>query len=969
MKTPARGRPKRLGYGLLSGFAFCSGFPGSCLIGFCLSIAWCASPSAGKTKNQATSSSPREFRAFDDAHFTLAYDVFLAARNVKSAFDLARDAVRQKPELAAWRERLARTAEWAGEPRLALQEWEYLGNRMRRADAFREAIRLATALRDHAAAVRAWEGLANLRELTAEEWLLLADAYEQSGMATRCVERLQKRVEMQPDRKVMLRLAEVLTHTDRDQEALAVLGKAAGLFGNSTEITLRRVEILCRSGRIREAAPLLDAAQGLPAEEKERARFLRLQASVYSWLQRYGDALQAYRRLFAEEKYDAADLREISAIARQADPELALRAAIAGWIRFRDPDHIIYYLERCIEADRWDLASRLLARLTPEHWAICRQATYFHVLAARIHQREGRTALARSEYLHALEREPASEDFQSGYLWLLIEQGRLPELARYADKLGRGAATPKPLIEPLAMAYKLLQRHDKALAYFRLLDQGQGLSDFPFLLAYAEMLEQTGDGHQAERVFRRAHTARISPAVGEEEKRSRDWLESSARWSQRFGSSDETEQRIAALIERRQGGDGAKELAFSWRVARGQNPEDAMTAVGGAGQGKKAFPAWARLAVAMRTDDMAQISSLLENRESGLGDEDRARAASFLGRHKEAERHARRGRLGKSWSSALGDGQGRVGLPGLSGGVDWDDHPQYQERRYFMEAQSPLSDDVLWVATAEMRERPWISTRLTTAVPTGEKAGKLELRLGKARHRTRLALGLRSTSGLSTLADSLPSPKESNTTVTTFSGEQEWRPRRQVSVIVGYDGNALAEENPVLALIGKKDRWRSMLRMNLPANTDAELFFSRAFYQSWEETKLGDSYHMKTLVQRRFLPLLSTGVALAYNRFSVAPYLQTFWHTSAHAEWLARAPSSALWSCSPMGSLEVGRNFFPATATSESSSAHEFAVRSGVVMNLGVGRRLQLLGEYARGLQGRDETESGLSLNYDHTFR
>src|SRR6185369_4257669 len=107
----------------------------------------------------------------------------------------------------------------------------YLGAREHRADAYREAIRLAGALRDYNAAVRAWEGLASLRDLDNAEWVQWLDAYENSGEPGRGVERLRKRLAARPDSALTLKLIALLERTDRDGDALRALETMASQYG------------------------------------------------------------------------------------------------------------------------------------------------------------------------------------------------------------------------------------------------------------------------------------------------------------------------------------------------------------------------------------------------------------------------------------------------------------------------------------------------------------------------------------------------------------------------------------------------------------------------------------------------------------------------------------------------------------------------------------------------------------------
>lgn len=923
----------------------------------------------------------KAFRAFDDTVYALAYDVFLAARNVKDAFELAREAVRQRPELTAWRERLAKTAEWSGDPALALREWEYLGAHGNREEAHREAVRLAGALRDYTAAVRAWEGIASQKDLDAAEWTQLLDAYENCGEPGKGIERLRRRLAARPDSALTLKLVELLVRTDRDTEALKALEAMASQYGNTPAIALRRAEIDCRRGRIREAAAVLDGVRGLPAGEGERIPLLRLQASAYVWMQRYGDALKAYRALFESGRYDAGDLRDLNGLARTRDPDLALRAAVAGWAKFREPDMLVYYLERCIEVERWDLASRALAGLTPDQWALFSESPYFYVLAARIHQKEGKPALARREYQRALAQDPGSEDFQSGYLWLLIEQSRLSDLAVYADRWGRGPATPQSLLEPLAMADKLLQRHREALAYFRLLDREGEHPDFPFLLSYAEILEEAGDGQGGLRAYRRAWEAMRAPPAPGEDRQGREWMEAQARWAWKFGSADETSARMAALTRQFKGGSGSKEAAFSWRVDRGENPEDAMAALGGGGAGEKEFPAWAQLAVAMRTEDVGKVAELLDNKEAGLGAEDKARAAAFLGNARAAAGYAGESGMGQASIPEPTGIRALRGSAGAGGGYGIDRHLFYDEEKAKLHGDRPLGAGVLLTVRAETRRRPWISKDLDVTVPNREDDGDLELKRVTPHGMTRLSAGIRSTSYASRGGSRDP--------VYAVTAEQEWRPLREAALAAGYDANALADENPILAIAAVKECWRGGLHFSLPAEVELDLHLARAGFRTWERRWLGEGALARLTAEQRWLPWLTAGASCAYNGFTAAPaapgpkgvplvgglltpkeFPQTYWHASAYLEWQERSAPGASWPPSPTASAELGRNYFPSDgAEAREGWANELALRAGLTAKLSAAQKISALAEYERGLLVRNESESAFSLNYACTFR
>ncbi|MEO6094997.1 MAG: tetratricopeptide repeat protein, partial [Fibrobacteria bacterium] len=445
----------------------------------------------------------QNFRAFDDSMFTLAYDVFLAAGNLKQAYSLASEAVRQAPGNEGWRERLAKTAEWSGNPKRAFEQWEYLCGKRRDNAPYREALRLAGTLRDHEASVRIWESLSRIRALEVSEWISVLNEYEESGEPRRGIERLRARIRARPDSLLMDKLAGALIRTGSDLEALETLQQLADRFGNSPSSALQRAKILCRRGNLREAQAILERSGKPDSGTVQGLEFRRLQASILLLRQEYGAALTAYGQIFATGIFELEDIRELLDLAKSRDSSLALRASVEGWKRYAYPDFFIYYLERCVHVNRWDLASHALANLTPKGWSLFVDVPYFLSLSSRVHQHEGKDDLARSELLEAVRLDWDSDDLRAGLLWLLIEQGRINDLETYMA-LWEKTGVSEDMIEPLAMAHKLLYHNRQALEYFRRLDSQGGKGprkDLLFLFSYVDLLEQAGDGEGTKAIY------------------------------------------------------------------------------------------------------------------------------------------------------------------------------------------------------------------------------------------------------------------------------------------------------------------------------------------------------------------------------------------------------------------------------------------------------------------------------------
>ena len=959
-------------------------------------------PAQGAAEDSAPAdervSPSRTFRAFDDSIYILAYDVFLAAGNLKEAYSLASEAVRQAPGNDGWRERLAKTSEWSGNPKRAFKQWEHLCGHRRDNLPFQEALRLAGTLGDHEASVRIWEGWARLRDLGVPEWISLMKEYEESGEPRRGIERLRARIRARPDSALMENLAGVLIRTGNDLEALETLRQLANRYGNSPAIALRRAEILCQRGNLREAESILQRSASTNANTKADTAtglaFRRLQASILLIRQDFGEALDAYRKMFTSGIYEIEDLRELVNLAKPRDSTLALLAAVEGWKRYAYPDFFVYYLERCVQANRWDLASRALANLSPEGWSLFDDVPYFLSLSSRIHQHEGKDDLARRELLDALRLDPESDDLRAGLIWLFIDQGRIDELEAYVALWDRGGESGD-MLEPLAMAHKLLQHNRVALDYFRLLDKqgGQGgRKELLFLFSYVDLLAQAGDGEGMRAIYARISALLNAGAVAGRDPDSPVWKEARARWSWKFGGSEETTRRMKELLADSAGGESAQELVFSWKLERGENPEDALAhlkaQVGARSGGNPDLPPWAELAVAMRRNDAEKVSELLEKRESSLSPVDRATAADFLGLRKRSLGYVR-----ESYGSPLSPKQGPIGLGSLiwgganiaAGSFDMTSHPLYLERKTTGSGRIGIWDHTALGLALERRERPRLSAAVAIPVPASEDAARLELSREGAHGSANGDFGIRSVPEGS--FEGRAGTGEVHVWTAGMSGE--WRPLDEVSMELGFSLNHSAEENPVLTLGALKDEWKGSLGMDLPFRSRGNLAASLAEFHDRSGRHFGSGNILRADWTHRPLRPLSLALGASYNGFhpgaavpsvqgkpliagilALNEFPQTFWKASAHFEWLDESPESRSAIPSPFLSGELERSFFPSLRERAGTEwVNAFALRAGFSLFPTRAQRLSLMASVSQGVQLRAREETRVTTRYEYFFK
>ncbi|MEO6097691.1 MAG: hypothetical protein ABIW76_19365, partial [Fibrobacteria bacterium] len=536
------------------------------------------------------------------------------------------------------------------------------------------------------------------------------------------------------------------------------------------------------------------------------------------------------------------------------------------------------------------------------------------------------------------------------------------------------------------------------LEYFRRLDSQGGKGprkDLLFLFSYVDLLEQAGDGEGTKAIY-----ARISAIFKAAKAAGRDpdfpaWKEARSRWSLKFGGSEETARRMKEMLADSAGGEAAQELAFSWKLERGENPEDALaqlaagSAVSAVGLGAGAeLPPWAELAVAMRQNDAGKVSDLLETRESSLSPVDRASAADFLG-----FRNRSLGYIRESYGTPLTQRQGATGLGSLvwggantaAGSFDLTSHPLFLERRTTGSGRIAVWDHTTLGLALERRERPRLSTAVTMPVPESEDAARLEASRDGAHGSTQGSFGIRSVPEGSYPTDS--GMGEDRAWTAGISGE--WRPLSEISMDLGFSLNHSAEENPILSLGALKDEWKGGIGMDLPFRSRCNLAASLARFHDRSGHDLGTGNIFRGEWTHRPIRPLSLGLGASYNGFSpgtvvetspgnnliagilaLNEYPQTFWQASAHFEWLDESPEARSAMPSPFLSGELERSFFPSLREREGTAWNNaFALRAGFFLFPARAQRLSLAFSISQGVQLHAREESRLTTRYEYFFK
>jgi thioredoxin-like negative regulator of GroEL len=294
-------------------------------------------------------------RPYDPENYQLAYEIFLANRNLDDAYRVARAAVDQVPNNLRWRERLAQVAEWSGRPGEALEHWLFIARRSGQGDAWQAVMRVAPGLFEDEALLEALRYQAGTgASLTDDQWRAIVDAYERVGRPREGIEFLEREMKRGP-RPVLLESIAYLKERSGDVDgAIAAYRQVISQSGPTTERITTLATLLISRAQFKEAYDLLETHRAkMPPEDAE---YLRLLAELADRLQDDTAAQLAYERLVAHPRAEAADFSRLIEILQPRQPEAAARLAEAAYGRFKDPSFIIAALG--IHSSRRDFTAR-----------------------------------------------------------------------------------------------------------------------------------------------------------------------------------------------------------------------------------------------------------------------------------------------------------------------------------------------------------------------------------------------------------------------------------------------------------------------------------------------------------------------------------------------------------------------------------------------------------------------------------
>ncbi len=582
-------------------------------------LAWVIAPARAQA-----GAAPAAMRPFDEAVYTFAYEVFLANGNVDDAFRVAQAAVAQRPGDAAWRERLARAAEWSRKPAEALEQWLYLAQHSAGEEAWQGVLRIAPGLGADEALLLATRHKLDGKPATPEDFKALATLFERLGRPRDGIAWFVARHAARGDLAALELAASLADRAGERDRAIALNLQLIGLQGPNEERLIRTATLLVMAGKFRAAHDLLNGyRQKIGAEAGE---YWDLLGDLAWRLQEDESAIFAYRALSTRKEADPGEFDRLATLLRERHPEEAARVAEFGFTRFRTPGLLLTALE--IHWERRDLTAmkRLYADVGAATEKLFARVPFFFSLRAQYRQAGGDLAGARADLERAIAIAPNDGALKTALTWLLIDAKDMVALRRQLEEIARTAgdvsAGGREFWLLQAAGWSALGEPRRALPFYARLTRDKP-DDYLMLMGYADALELAGQAGPSARVRRQAWT--VVRAVGAKDPSSTDrqLRETTARLALTLAPADTMLAVVRDLLRRdtdpsiapdaRQRSAAVRELVLSWAISTEQYSSAKAWLWLQYGR-KLAAPGWAAASVALGENDVEAAERLLADK-------------------------------------------------------------------------------------------------------------------------------------------------------------------------------------------------------------------------------------------------------------------------------------------------------------------------------------------------------------------
>ncbi|RFO94862.1 hypothetical protein DIC66_21235 [Rhodoferax lacus] len=570
----------------------------------------------------------------DPAQLERQIQLELAAHDLDAARALAQQQVQLQPDNVAQRTRLARIADWSGQPELALLHWQHLARTVPSPEVLERTLQVALALERDAVWLKTAHQVSLVRALTGEELQGLAHITARAQAPGTVVEFLEDYSQRRPMPAALWQaLATAQEQLGHYSAALAIWQSADGL--EEPTAAMARAHLLLLLERPQQALDELRAER--PKVSPEHLDFWRAQGDL-EW--DYGsrtDALDAYVKVWTSGSTDThAAERLIAGWAEQGEWEQAVTLAWEAYQRLDQPRWLLLAMDAAARGEQWDLLHRAAARAQDVEARLADSEMYW-LLKAHVAAHEQHNDLALEAYRHALTLNPNAVPLRVQLLVMTLADGLEPQLAEQLQQWQAEAQEQSDYWPVFALGRLHLRQLMDSMDWFerQVLIQPQDYrwqADYLYWLGRID--PQTLEPGTRQDILGRMQALLLRQDLPQD-KGQAEMLLSLAAVARAWEGDRASDAVLQDILTLGYGQAPVFQLLVDSSLSR-KDVDAARRWLQSAEAQKLEMPAYQHLALALQTNDLAAIEQVLGERGNALGAADRVSALRRLGRNAEA---------------------------------------------------------------------------------------------------------------------------------------------------------------------------------------------------------------------------------------------------------------------------------------------------------------------------------------------
>lgn len=564
-------------------------------------------------------------------------DRALSVGETQSALVLAQRLVEVVPADENAHESLARIAEWALMPEVALKEWLWLANNRGDDASIMNAIRLSKGLHHNDIALKVLMQLSSRRKLTKEEMDNLLTAYNEAGSLSGHVNFLKSYLKRYPDNsQVWEALAKTQENAGQSTEAVATWKFIGAQFNRLPEAVAHQARLMWKNGQSEKALSLLlSNKNNATAEETHFWQSL----SELSWeLKRPEHALSAYGVLWKSGSTNALVAERLIQVARNmGKTEEAIAIGEEAYHRLDQSRWLLLSMDVANQAGLSSELKRLIKMAMADESRFLDSEMYW-LMRAQLNTQESEPEIALKHYKHALKVNPASTNAREGVLWNLIGLNDKAALGSHIKTWRRDASQNPSLWGVYGVALVKVGQNKEALPWF---ERKSRISpdDYLWLLTYADALGKSGHADTAWHLRKYVLfnlRARLNEVGNMPRKKIKELLrpEYMALVRDLEGANADV-SILKKLLDKGYDDPVVQELLVAAYLSQ-ENYPAARYWLLQEHIGRQKTPTWQRLALALGENDLAAAEHILENENDNLSDFNKMETLKRLERNEEA---------------------------------------------------------------------------------------------------------------------------------------------------------------------------------------------------------------------------------------------------------------------------------------------------------------------------------------------